>query len=75
MRTIEEIKDKVAQDNGYKNWRRVVIDRVEDDFIDDCIKEAQKEVVNDYDKFMNNMNDFRNHKTFKRDILTEIENQ
>lgn len=76
MRTIEEIKDKVAQDNEYKNWEDVhTFDKAV--LVNDCMKEAQKEAQKEA---VNEL--FIMHQEFNgldeelvNDFLTEIENQ
>jgi hypothetical protein len=60
MRTIEEIKDQVAKDNGFEDWNDLSSSTKDDiefnNLLNECIKEAQKEAVKTLcDKFSVNL--------------------
>ena len=78
MRTIEEIKDQVAKDNGWKSWRSLIVNEgmlTVDKLSNEVIKEAQKEVVKKVEIWEDDLSDTRKLNLLLDNLLTEIENQ
>jgi len=75
MRTLKQIKDDVALANDYKHWDDVIDDHMELEFIDQCMKEAQKEAIKNYHKEVQSLNYCTSFNPLIREELLKIENQ
>jgi len=78
MKSLEEIKNKVAVDNWYENWEHMVRSKSDKEIellFHKCMKEAQKEILTEISHGLNSTDGDYHVWGIMKKLIKEIDNQ